>query len=51
MISNHTNLVEQHRPQAEAISDKIAQYLAAGGRMMNSKARHAIRCHLPARKK
>lgn len=33
MISNHTNLVEQHRPKAEAISDKIAQYLAAGGRI------------------
>ena len=31
MISNHLNLVEQHRPQAEAISDQVAQYLAAGG--------------------
>jgi hypothetical protein len=33
MISNHLNLVEQHRPQTEAISDKIAQSLAAGGRI------------------
>jgi hypothetical protein len=33
MISNHLNLVEQHRPQAEAISDKIAQYLASEGRI------------------
>lgn len=33
MISNHLNLVEQHRPQAEAISDRVAQYLAAGGQI------------------
>lgn len=33
MISNHLNLVEQHRPQAEAISDQVAQYLAAGGQI------------------
>jgi hypothetical protein len=33
MISNHLNLVEQHRPQTEAISDKIAQYLASDGRI------------------
>lgn len=38
MISNHLNLVEQHRPQAEAISDKIAQYLAAGGRINELKS-------------
>lgn len=38
MISNHLNLVEQHRPQAEAISDKIAQYLAAGGRIYELKS-------------
>ena len=33
MISNHLNLVEQHRPDAEAISERVAQYLAAGGRI------------------
>lgn len=33
MISNHLNLVEQHRPDAESISERIAQYLAAGGRI------------------
>ncbi|WP_180698932.1 hypothetical protein [Pseudomonas crudilactis] len=33
MISNHLNLVEQHRPDAESIADRIAQYLAAGGRI------------------
>ncbi|MDR7109232.1 hypothetical protein [Pseudomonas frederiksbergensis] len=33
MISNHLNLVEQHRPQAEVISDQVAQYLAAGGQI------------------
>ena len=33
MISNHLNLVEQHRPDAESIADRIAQYLAAGGQI------------------
>lgn len=33
MISNHLNLVEQHRPDAESIAERIAQYLAAGGRI------------------
>jgi len=33
MISNHLNLVEQHRPDAEAISERVAQYLAAGGQI------------------
>lgn len=33
MISNHLNLVEQHRPDAEAISERVAQYVAAGGRI------------------
>ncbi|RDL13459.1 hypothetical protein [Pseudomonas jessenii] len=33
MISNHLNLVEQHRPDAESISERIAQYLAAGGQI------------------
>ena len=30
MISNHLNLVEQQRSRAEAISDQVAEYLAAG---------------------
>ncbi|KGU87240.1 hypothetical protein [Pseudomonas mediterranea] len=33
MISNHLSLVEHNRPQADAISDRIAQYLAAGGQI------------------
>jgi len=33
MISNNLSLVEHHRPQADAISEKIAQFLAAGGRI------------------
>ncbi|NWC11894.1 hypothetical protein HX776_24210 [Pseudomonas agarici] len=31
MISNHLSLVEHHRPKADAISEQIAQFLAAGG--------------------
>lgn len=33
MISNHLSLVEHNRPQADAISDQVAQFLAAGGRI------------------
>ena len=33
MISNHLSLVEHHRPQADAISEQIAQFLAAGGQV------------------
>ncbi|MBS4081855.1 hypothetical protein [Pseudomonas rustica] len=38
MISDHLNLVEQHRPDAESIADRIAQYLAAGGRIAQLKS-------------
>ncbi|RON88466.1 hypothetical protein [Pseudomonas fluorescens] len=38
MISNHLNLVEQHRPDAESISERIAQYLAAGGQINQLKS-------------
>lgn len=31
MISNNLSLVEHNRPQAESISEKIAQFLAADG--------------------
>ncbi len=31
MISNHLNLVEQQRQHADSISERIAQFLAAGG--------------------
>lgn len=31
MISNHLNLVEQLRQHADSISERTAQYLAAGG--------------------
>jgi hypothetical protein len=33
MISNNLSLVEHHRPQADAISEQIAQFLAAGGQI------------------
>ncbi|MEL4167305.1 hypothetical protein [Pseudomonas sp. ZS001] len=33
MISNHLSLVEYNRPQADALSDQVAQFLAAGGRI------------------
>lgn len=38
MISNHLNLIEQQRQNAEAINDQIAQYLAAGGRIDHLKS-------------
>ncbi|MPQ85461.1 hypothetical protein F0170_16565 [Pseudomonas sp. MAFF 730085] len=31
MISNHLNLVEQQRHHADSISERTAQFLAAGG--------------------
>lgn len=31
MISNHLSMVEHNRPQADGISERIAQFLAAGG--------------------
>ena len=31
MISNHLNLVEQQRQHADSISERTAQFLAAGG--------------------
>lgn len=33
MISNNLSLVEHNRPQAETISEKIAQFLAANGKI------------------
>jgi len=33
MISNHLSLVEHNRPQADALSEQVAQFLAAGGRI------------------
>lgn len=38
MISNHLSLVEHHRPQADAISEQIAQFLAAGGQIAELKS-------------
>lgn len=32
-ISNHLSLVEHHRPRADAISEQIAQFLAANGKI------------------
>jgi len=32
MISNHLNLVEQQRQNAESISSRIAELLSAGGK-------------------
>lgn len=31
MISNHLNLVEQQRQHTDSISERTAQFLAAGG--------------------
>lgn len=33
MISNHLNLVEQQRQHADSISERTAQFLAAGGKI------------------
>ena len=38
MISNHLNLMEQHKPDAESISERVAQYLAAGGQIAQLKS-------------
>ena len=38
MISNHLNLVEQQRQHAEALSDQVAQFLAAGGQIAQLKS-------------
>ena len=37
MISNHINLVEQQRQRAEALSDQVAQFIAAGGQIAQLK--------------
>jgi len=33
LISNHLSLVESNRPHANALSDQVAQFLAAGGQI------------------
>lgn len=38
MISNHLNLIEQQRQNAESINNRIAQYLAAGGQIAQLKS-------------
>lgn len=38
MISNHTTLVEAHRPASDAIADKIAEFLAAGGTIIQGQS-------------
>ena len=38
MISNHLNLVEQQRQLAEALSDQVAQFIAAGGQIAQLKS-------------
>ena len=38
MISNHLNLVEQQRQRAEALSDQVAQFIAAGGQIAQLKS-------------
>ncbi|MGX1186716.1 hypothetical protein AB7M29_004395 [Pseudomonas sp. F-14 TE3623] len=37
MISNHLNLVEQQRRNAESISSRAAEFLAAGGQIAQMK--------------
>lgn len=43
MISNHLNLVEQQRQHTDSISERIAQFLAAGGRSTKAIARRSTR--------
>jgi hypothetical protein len=38
MISNHINLIEQQRQNADTISDQVAQSLAAGGQVAQLKS-------------
>ncbi|MGY2685056.1 hypothetical protein [Pseudomonas tolaasii] len=38
MISNHLSLVEQQRKLADSISERTAQFLAAGGRIYQGKS-------------
>lgn len=38
MISNHFSLVEEHRQHAESISERTAQFLAAGGQISQLKS-------------
>ncbi|KAB0502808.1 hypothetical protein [Pseudomonas lini] len=38
MISNHLNLVEQQRQNTESISNRIADFLAAGGQIAELKS-------------
>ncbi|MBI3908509.1 MAG: hypothetical protein HY309_24480 [Pseudomonas fluorescens] len=33
MISNHSTIVDSNRPASDAIAAKVAQYLAAGGKI------------------
>ncbi|MGY2285208.1 hypothetical protein [Pseudomonas gingeri] len=38
MISNNLSLVEEHRQHAESISERTAQFLAAGGQISQLKS-------------
>ena len=38
MISNHLSLVEHHRPQADSLSEKVSQFLSAGGQIAELKS-------------
>ena len=38
MISNHLSLVEQHRHDAYSISERTAQFIAAGGTIYQGKS-------------
>ncbi|MFJ4130817.1 hypothetical protein [Pseudomonas cyclaminis] len=40
MISNHLNLVEQQRQHADSISERTAQFLAAGGTIYQHRSRN-----------
>lgn len=48
MISNHLNLVEQQRQRAEALSDQVAQFIAAGGQIAQLKSPPHNPLRLPA---
>ena len=38
MISNHQTIVEAHRPLSDAINAKVAQFLAAGGQIVQGES-------------
>jgi len=38
MISNHSTIVDSHRPASDAIAAKVAEFLAAGGTIIQGQS-------------